>query len=54
MAALQAPGPRETSTMPGHPVSLASATAMKPAPPSWRQVTRSIDGCACSASSSAM
>ena len=54
MEALHAPGPRETSTTPGRPVSFASATAMKPAPPSLRQVTRSSEGCACKASSSAM
>ena len=39
---------------PGNPVSFASATAMKPAPPSVRQVTRSSLLCACSASSRAM
>ena len=38
----------------GRPVIFASATAMKPAPPSLRQVTRSMPGCACSASSRAM
>ncbi len=36
IAALAAPGPRVTKAMPGLPVSLPQAAAMKAAPPSWR------------------
>ena len=35
--ALVAPGARVTKTMPGLPVSLALASAIMAAPPSWRQ-----------------
>jgi hypothetical protein len=50
IAALAAPGPLVTITTPGRPVSRACASAMKPAPPSWRHTTNSI-GLSCSASS---
>ena len=36
MAAFVAPGPRVTKQIPGRPVSLPQAAAMKAAPPSWR------------------
>ncbi len=39
MAALVAPGPRVTMQMPGLPVNLPQAEAMKAAPPSCRQRT---------------
>ncbi len=52
MLALVAPGPRLTRHTPARPVSLASATAMKVADPSWRQVTTST-GASWSASSAA-
>ena len=42
IAALQAPGPRVTMQTPGRPVSLPCASAMKAAPPSWRQTTKRI------------
>ena len=44
MLALVAPGPRVTKPMPGRPVIVPSAQAMKAAPPSWRQTTSSISG----------
>ena len=46
IAALVAPGPRVTKQMPGRPVSLPQAAAMKAAPPSWRfgtSRTRRVD-----------
>ena len=50
-AAAPLPGPRLTIATPGRPVSRPSATAMNPAPPSWRHVTTSICGKSTSASS---
>ena len=44
MAALVAPGPRVTKQMPGRPVSLPQAAAMKAAPPSCRFGTMRIAG----------
>ncbi|EWS62423.1 hypothetical protein Y695_04349 [Hydrogenophaga sp. T4] len=40
MEALVAPGPRVTKQMPGRPVSLPWASAMKAAPPSCRFITK--------------
>ena len=40
MLALVAPGPRVTKQMPGRPLSLPCASAMKAAPPSWRQAMK--------------
>ena len=45
-------GPRVTLAMPGRPVSLPMASAMKAAPPSWRQ-TVTARAASCSASSTA-
>ena len=42
--ALVAPGPLLTKATPALPVHFASATAIKPAPPSCLQVTTSIPG----------
>src|SRR2546423_6799943 len=42
MLALVAPGPRVTKQMPGRPVSWPCASAMKAAPPSWRQAMKRI------------
>ncbi len=54
IAALLAPGPRVTKAMPGLPVSLPQAAAMKPAPPSWRLgIMRMRSGTSWSASSTA-
>ena len=54
MAALVTPGPRVTRQMPGWPVSLPQAAAMKAAPPSWRHSTKSSrPRVSCSASSTA-
>ncbi len=54
IAALVAPGPRVTNTIPGRPVSFAQASAMNAAPPSWRLGTRRMrSATSCSASSTA-
>ena len=46
IAALLAPGPRVTKQMPGRPLSLPCASAMKAAPPSCRQAMKRMR-CAC-------
>src|SRR3546814_6379870 len=51
--ALVAPGPRVANAIPGRPVIVPSAHAMKPTPPSCRHTTRSIAGVSWSASSTA-
>ena len=40
MLAFVAPGPRVTKQIPGRPVNLPCASAMKAAPPSWRQAIK--------------
>jgi hypothetical protein len=51
-AALVAPGPRVTNTMPGRPVSLPTASAMMAAPLSCRQ-TVTLSAASWNASSTA-